>query len=356
MSKMTKEKLKEHEREGAFDYLRILCTIAVILLHVSALSVTKMLETGDIAWVPNVLNCIPRFAVPCFVMLSGAFLLDDERNCDYGYFYKKTLTKLLIPVAVFSAIYFVYCEIQAGMEILGGEETLSAVIRPALNVIKGAPFYHMWYVFMLIGLYLSVPVIMNAKKTVSFQWLERASWVILVISMLSYNTSTHTLKWDIGLSACFLGYFLMGYVIRKKYMTEKSLWRGILYISTGGGTLVLISVMRMKRLFELDAAASVVGEYAPFVVLMSLLIFAGFSNFHLIINISNISAKTFYIYLLHAGVLEGVSKLGIFSKGTMFSILGAVLAVFCLSYAGAIVCIYVQEWCLSQGRKRNDKR
>lgn len=114
--------------------------------------------------------------------------------------------------------------------------------------------------------------------------------------------------------------------------------------------------MRMKRLFELDAAASVVGEYAPFVVLMSLLIFAGFSNFHLIINISNISAKTFYIYLLHAGVLEGVSKLGIFSKGTMFSILGAVLAVFCLSYAGAIVCIYVQEWCLSQGRKRNDKR
>lgn len=30
------------------------------------------------------INHVVRFAVPCFFMLSGAFLLADERNADFG--------------------------------------------------------------------------------------------------------------------------------------------------------------------------------------------------------------------------------------------------------------------------------
>lgn len=213
----------QNDREASYDILRIVATIAVVLLHVTALPVNKMLA-GEAAllWLPNFLNCVPRFAVPCFVLLSGAFLLDDDRNCDYRYFYKKSMRKLVIPTLLFTVLYFVYSEILQMINIWRSGAAISSLMLPVVNVIKGSPFYHMWYLYMLAGLYLLVPVIMNAKKNISFAGLEKVSWIILILSCISYNTSTHMLKWDIGFQVCFLGYFLMGYVIRKKQSSEKA--------------------------------------------------------------------------------------------------------------------------------------
>lgn len=77
------------EREYNYDLLRAVSMIAVIMIHVSGMWVNGfsecILEGVEIATLKNpimayVYNAISRFAVPCFVMLSGAFVLDYKKK------------------------------------------------------------------------------------------------------------------------------------------------------------------------------------------------------------------------------------------------------------------------------------
>ena len=74
-------------REYNYDLLRIVCTIAVITIHVSGIYYNCLTQTeffGQLytqnAFLTCIYNGISRFAVPCFVMLSGAFLLANPKN------------------------------------------------------------------------------------------------------------------------------------------------------------------------------------------------------------------------------------------------------------------------------------
>lgn len=80
-----------NERESNYDLLRILSAFAVVMLLVSVV----FLKFNDIKAPSNcslsviVLNTLTRFAVPCFFMTSGAFILADEKNADYKFFIKR---------------------------------------------------------------------------------------------------------------------------------------------------------------------------------------------------------------------------------------------------------------------------
>lgn len=103
------------DRENNYDLLRISCAIAIVVMHASGpyvLAATNNEFFGEY-YVDNMLfscmcNGITRFAVPCFVMLSGAFILDNDRNRDYRYFYKKAFCKIGITTLIFSILYTVY--------------------------------------------------------------------------------------------------------------------------------------------------------------------------------------------------------------------------------------------------------
>lgn len=102
-------------RENNYDLLRIICMIAVISIHISGNYATA---ANSASWLEEVytehLLCtslfrtIASFAVPIFIMLSGAFALSEPKNADYKYYYKKELVHIGIPTFVFSILYFVY--------------------------------------------------------------------------------------------------------------------------------------------------------------------------------------------------------------------------------------------------------
>ena len=74
---------KKINRQSNFDLLRIISTFAVVLIHVNA----TVANSNNISLVGfnicSLINIITRFSVPCFVMLSGAFILNNEKNADY---------------------------------------------------------------------------------------------------------------------------------------------------------------------------------------------------------------------------------------------------------------------------------
>lgn len=65
-------------RENNFDLLRVISTIAVILIHVNYMFFQYHWmnpSMGDFIYVvESFLNIVTRFSVPCFVLLSGVVL------------------------------------------------------------------------------------------------------------------------------------------------------------------------------------------------------------------------------------------------------------------------------------------
>lgn len=131
-----------------------------------------------------------RPSVPLFVMITGALLL-PVRETTLGAFYKKRIPRVLFPFLIWSALYalfpwfaslatatpedakalttafFPYSGFMNGGN--GPETTLSS----ALATLATTPFsfnyfsVHLWYVYMLIGLYLYLPIFSA--------WVEKVS-------------------------------------------------------------------------------------------------------------------------------------------------------------------------------------
>lgn len=97
------------KRDSSLDCLRVLACFLVILLHVSAEYVIDNIENYNFQFtVGNFFDSMSRICVPLFVMLSGAFLLENPKNKDFVNFYKKSIFKIGIPTFVWSLIYVIY--------------------------------------------------------------------------------------------------------------------------------------------------------------------------------------------------------------------------------------------------------
>ena len=308
-------------RENNFDLLRVICAFAVIVIHVSAQFVGAITSNPmyEGVYFDHILNDalyygLSRFAVPCFVMLSGAFLLDNDRNADFSQFYRKSFKKLLIPVFVFSIIYFLYDYVLLiGKIFVLHKEVLSMalLLEPVKQLIAGTPFYHMWYMYMLIGLYALVPMVIRLKNEIGFDRFEKLAYIFLVVASLAGWVATQKVNWDPGMSFRYLGYLMIGYVLRKRcYENNIRAW---VFIVAGLLIETINSFLRyhqiLQRIAEGDGVYTLYAPHAPLVVISSVLLFAGFAYLKTNISIPRIASASFVIYLVHAGILSCIQIL-----------------------------------------------
>lgn len=252
-----------------------------------------------------------RFAVPCFIMLAGAFALDNDKNGDYGFYYKKIFQSVGIPMLVFSALYVVYSLLKQGIVIwvYGGDTSLLwDYFKTALS---GEPFYHLWYLYMMIGVYVLVPVVIRVKRDIGEARFAKAAWVFLVLAIISLYTSTHTLNWDIGFSFCFLGYFMVGYVLYKN--CKKHTMQGVCWILLGLAIGSYLSWLRYlqaaEKIADRDLLHPLADPWHPLVALLSICIFVGFVKLDIRADVRKIASLTFYMYLIHPVIWDVESKL-----------------------------------------------
>ena len=83
-------------RKAWLDYLRVIAIMVVVTGHVAADFYRMFGEISNAAWwLTNILAASLRFAVPVFVMTSGAVLLGKPYTLDE--FYKKRAVRLIPP-------------------------------------------------------------------------------------------------------------------------------------------------------------------------------------------------------------------------------------------------------------------
>lgn len=202
---------KVKKRFYNYDYLRALACLAVVFTHVTHL---YFFENGNIYsdhvtfYVADFFRILTTFGVPCFVMLSGAFNLEYSKNNNYIEFYKKSLIKLGVPTLLFIFMSVIYKLFLKHLE-------LEVIIT---DIIKGVPFDHLWYMYMLVGLYFITPLLKHLAHDLTDKQYCITSITLCILGVIVKYTCS--IIWPIRFLQ-FLGYYLLGYYIKRRFSEKR---------------------------------------------------------------------------------------------------------------------------------------
>jgi surface polysaccharide O-acyltransferase-like enzyme len=213
------------------DMIRILGTIAVVIGHVCDMGMAKdPLSTNW--WVCNVWDAATRWAVPAYIMLSGALLLDPARGEGPNKFYHKRLMRIGVPLGFWSIFFMWFSVYYTGW------------VTPQqmwINLLKGQPYMHMHFIFRIAGLYAFTPMFRIFLRHVNRPMLVATVVMLLCLSSADSvaNGITGTELSAFARFAPFVGYYLAGYLMRESLVSGRTLawcWIGLI------GTIVILAV------------------------------------------------------------------------------------------------------------------
>lgn len=199
--------------------LNVLACIGVVILHT--------FETGytsDANFVFEVLiRAIAYCAVPVFFMITGATLIDYRERYDTKTFFKKRLLKVIIPLIIWSIIYFIINFFKGKFSI---NDLSFKFVFEYFFLVKTNPIF--WFFVVIIGIYLAIPVISlipQESRRKAFLYIIIITFVfnqflpdLLYHLNLNYNYDLKfPLTYSGWISFIFIGYYIDKYEIVKKH-------------------------------------------------------------------------------------------------------------------------------------------
>ena len=145
-----------NHRNRHISYIRAVSSLGIVLLHTFAICMVAFYGqmTRKEEFVFGLPQYLMMWCVPCFVMVTGALLLDEGRQADYKRMFGRYIPRILIVLFLSVAAFAV---IDAWMNHDGLSPSLIKVIFK--KFYTRSSWSHLWYLYMLIGLYLLIPVI-----------------------------------------------------------------------------------------------------------------------------------------------------------------------------------------------------
>lgn len=228
--------MPEKSKIQYLDILRTLATIGVIIIHTSS-PVLNMAYGHSMSewWVGNIFDSASRFAVPLFLMLSGATLLGKEYPL--AVFFKKRMMRVLVPFLFWMFVYWVY----RWLMLLPQQQPqkLDEIIQWAVKLFLDEGISkHFWYIYMIIFIYLFIPFIGKVVRQASEKQLFFAllAWMLLCFTTSSMNLSFY--KWTGDYEYKLLGYLqysgfvVLGYFLNKVEIkfSKRRLVAGVTYV------------------------------------------------------------------------------------------------------------------------------
>lgn len=278
-------------RNNSLDLLRIICCFAVVLLHVNVFYFINIFSSPNfdkIYIVENFINIVTRFCVPCFVLISGAFNLNNNKNMDFKYFYKKSFIKIFLPMLFLYFILSLFFLIEHNYSI-------SLLIRSFFYT----SFYNNWYMYMLFFLYMITPFILIIKNNVSEKVYFWISIVLVIWSFVSQLTSNYMNALSSGITFSYLGYYMIGNVIYNNSLkkSNKKVFISVLI------SILMVVITFLYRQFISSDSRYVIDAYtnffSPTIIIFSISIFYFFCNIKIKFDLTKLSSYTFYIYIFH---------------------------------------------------------
>jgi surface polysaccharide O-acyltransferase-like enzyme len=223
------------------DNVRILATVFVIGLHVSAYGITNEFKAIDGAntnwWICNFYESIFRCCVPLFVILTGALLL--PQTLPLKIFLIKRFGRILIPAVFWGIIYVIYNLVMADNKsvFLSSYDSFRWLRHQVLD----GPISSFWYIYMLVGLYLFIPVLQPWVKLADNKAVLYflAIW-LLTILVKQFKLIPQQSPLELRYFSGYVGYLLLGYYLAHRLVITPTVYVFALVASVIGFLVTLI--------------------------------------------------------------------------------------------------------------------
>lgn len=337
--------MKQNDRVVHYDLLRILACFSVVMLH-SAAHFWYDRPVTDATWIVlNSYDAVSRYGVPIFVMLSGALFLKPGKQTDIKKLFTHNILRLLVVYLFWSCFYAGVTMFEFGVN--GG---IKEIIRRCL-VAK----YHLWFLPMLIGIYLLVPLLQVLVNGAKKRDLEYFLGLFLVLQILGETVKAIFWRTDelvylkdtfrVELVCGYVGYFLLGYYLHNFEVPSK--WRKWIY---GAGVVGAFCNILFSNLISQDAGTSKTDIYDSFSVFTFAIAIALFVWFQNVTSkkryseksgkvIREMSACTLGIYMMHICFMEHTNRLISVESPLMALLVVPVYALCAMVLCGMITWI-----------------
>ena len=294
------------------EKLRNAATFAVVLLHIAMtmnnnytpteIGLTNYIVFSNI-WI------VVKWAVPCFLMISGALLLNKKDI---------TVDKIVKYILRMFFVLLSFGTVFAMMEIFFNKRTLTvkSVFLSIYYVLSGQSWDHLWYIYTLIALYIiTIPLKVFIDNT------EKKNIDIFVAVLVIGNFIIPSINSIFGLNIKnimiiteFPTYYILGYWLSNLKFENKMKNSAFAF---GKGYLcstILMMMIEISGLVLNGISPDISVSTGNILVLMqSVCVFLFFKTFfenkkmNLIDNV--ISMNSFAIYLVHPFYINLLYKL-----------------------------------------------
>lgn len=305
--------MKNDKRVVYLDMTRIFAMFFIVILHVSSMG-WYAFDIYSKEWaVYNFYYGLTRWGVPTFLMISGTLFLDSDKSITVKTLLGKYIKRLVVAYLFWAVIYA--CKDALVSRTFEMNEFLKTVVYG---------HYHMWYIPMIIGIYLVIPILKELTKN---DKVMRYLIVLLIFFCFALTTiglipQLHEVYsiFDRMLFSAFGGYaayFLLGYFLNKTELRKPV--RCVCYLLGVLGYVITILVTmlgsRKKGMMYIDFN----NEFSMNVFFMCIAVFVlikyTFESRNITNCLKNIATKLsecmFGVYLIHPLVIEILELLGI---------------------------------------------
>lgn len=328
-----------------FDVLRIIAAFAVVFLHSAAQRFYNCYPS--IEWdVRNVYDSLVRWAVPIFVMISGALFLNSKKKIQIKDLYIKYITRIILIFVFWSIIYGIYDG--------HGEKGFVSLLK---IIIQGP--YHFWFLKMLIGLYIVIPIlraiVADKKLEIYFICISLATAYIIpmLFPLIGYFSKTaenfatnYYEAFGIKIAVGFVGYFVLGHYLAMNALNKRA--RKVIYML---GVLSVIAVSLITYVLSYIYGSPFTffyKEMSVFTLLEAVALFVLIRNmkieskyYPILINASKLSLGIYIIHPLVMTILFDLWHIDSASFNPIFFIPIFAIFVFAISYCVVFVLIRI---------------
>lgn len=201
------------ERSRSIQYinrLRILSIYAVVTAHVTIWLTMASAPFSLNWWLGASIFYACFCSIPVFVMISGALLLDSSREEPLREFYRKRMVRVGVPLVSWTIVYL--C-----VRAFADHEQLTAG-RIFELIITANPYYHLWFLYMIAGLYLVTPPLRTFVRHATPK--ERVFVIVVMLVLANAYFQADALLWQnqrsvFTLFIPYIALYLCGYELSR---------------------------------------------------------------------------------------------------------------------------------------------
>ncbi|MGO4272558.1 acyltransferase family protein, partial [Paenibacillus sp. TAF58] len=327
--------VQSNNRFPELDFVRAIAVIAVIVIHVTSITLTKM-SPDQFTYVASIIvNQLSRFCVPAFLFVSGVLAFHSYKRNSYTQLIKGKIKDLIVPYVVWTSLGLLL--------FLSFSSNYKGIIMIFLT--GNGPFYQLYYIPLLFQMFVFLPLIIklagNKKVVISILLLNILMYVgyqaLLVGEVFSKDLVGSASSILQSTFVIWMSYFCLG-VFAAQYYSK------LLEFIKSKSTAFFVAMYVMSAIaliadallgFGLDKQMELMGYFRVTIMiysLASLALLVKLGMRYKLKFVTNLYRNSFGIYLIHVAVIKVIFMLSsIFFSNLLFIMLSTLLTLI-ISY------------------------